>query len=102
MMVGNVHNQLIEANNVKKDDIMNKQALNAAQLKKFMDGYNKKVATVTAGESDKGDSPFRRATWSSLGYEYARSEVVRQQVAGQNVVLKMLDATEAQAVWLKG
>lgn len=79
-----------------------RQALTAAQLKKFMEGYNAKVAAVTAGTSDKGDSPYRRATWASLGYEYARSEVVRQQCAGQHVVLKVIDATEAQAMWMKG
>ena len=81
---------------------MNKQALTPDQLKKFIAGYNAKVIAVTSGTSDKGSSPYRSATWSSLGYEYARSEVVRQQVAGETVKLTLINATEAQSIWMKG
>lgn len=82
---------------------MIKSNLTQAQAQKFAEGYNKNVETWNSGTSDGGKSPFRASTWADLGYTYARSEIVRRQLAKEGLFkLDRISTEEANKLWLKG
>lgn len=66
------------------------------QAAKFMEGYNRHVNDWNNGVNDFGKSPYRKYSWSDMGYEAVRSIILNIQLKGINN-FKLEEITLCQA-----